>query len=306
MMEGMLIVTKQNRKPSHTRAMRSRLIAAAVSVATVLGLAVTGTAIAANAGTVALEAAQSVTTQASQAGTGPISGIAQGDSAQQGASSALTDRAGTGASGQTATVKASAAPRAMANDSKVKINLFDYWDSRDPNGPAKDAGKENVNYATGGTSRNEAAAAFYFNGNGTDWNGWTGSAETSPGIVKTNLTKTGADAVPQFSTKVTNKNNAQTDMTYLFTESKWAKAYTNGGNGLTGLFDPTEEAKGHYAYDSNTTYAALNSAGTGFDRSATWTERTDAWIPKFLPFNADKSKLRIGFHSVNAPGTPSV
>ena len=65
MMEGMLIVTKQNRKPSHTRAMRSRLIAAAVSVATVLGLAVTGTAIAANVGTVAPEAAQSATTQAS-------------------------------------------------------------------------------------------------------------------------------------------------------------------------------------------------------------------------------------------------
>ena len=298
MMEGMLIVTKQDRKPSHTRAMRSRLIAAAVSVATVLGLAVTGTAIAANVGTVAPEAAQSATTQASQAGTGPISGVAQGDSAQQGASSALTDRAGTGASGQTATVKASAAPRATANDGKVKINLFDYWDSRDPNGPAKAAGKENVNYATGGTSRNESAAAFYFNGKGKDWNGWTGSAETSPGIVKTNLTKTGADAVPQFSTMVTNKNNAQTDMTYLFTESEWAKAYTNGGNGLTGLFDPTEEAKGHYVYDSNTTYAALNSVGTGFDRSATWTERTDAWIPKFLPFNADKSQLRIGFHSV--------
>lgn len=278
--------------------MRSRLIAAAVSVATVLGLAVTGTAIAADAGTAAPEAAQSATTQASQAGTGPISGVAQGDSAQQGASSALTDRAGTGASGQTATVKASAAPRATANDGKVKINLFDYWDSRDPNGPAKAAGKENVNYATGGTSRNESAAAFYFNGKGKDWNGWTGSAETSPGIVKTNLTKTGADAVPQFSTMVTNKNNAQTDMTYLFTESEWAKAYTNGGNGLTGLFDPTEEAKGHYVYDSNTTYAALNSAGTGFDRSATWTERTDAWIPKFLPFNADKSQLRIGFHSV--------
>ena len=302
MMEGMLIVTKQDRKPSHTRAMRSRLIAAAVSVATVLGLAVTGTAIAADAGTAAPEAAQSATTQASQAGTGPISGIAQGDSAQQEASSALTDRAGTGASGQTATVKASAAPRATANDGKVKINLFDYWDSSDPKGPAKAAGKENVNYATGGTSRNEAAAAFYFNyfnGKGKDWNGWTGSAETSPGIVKTNLTKTGADAVPQFSTMVTNKNNAQTDMTYLFTESEWAKAYTNGGNGLTGLFDPTEEAKGHYVYDSNTTYAALNSVGTGFDRSATWTERTDAWIPKFLPFNADKSKLRIGFHSVN-------
>lgn len=301
MMEGMLIVTKQDRKPSHTRAMRSRLIAAAVSVATVLGLAVTGTAIAANVGTVAPEAAQSATTQASQAGTGPISGVAQGDSAQQGASSALTDRAGTGASGQTATVKASAAPRATANDGKVKINLFDYWDSSDPKGPAKAAGKENVNYATGGTSRNEAAAAFYFNyfnGKGKDWNGWTGSAETSPGIVKTNLTKTGADAVPQFSTMVTNKNNAQADMTYLFTESEWAKAYTNGGNGLTGLFDPTEEAKGHYVYDSNTTYAALNSAGTGFDRSATWTERTDAWIPKFLPFNADKSQLRIGFHSV--------
>ena len=67
MMEGMLIVTKQDRKPSHTRAMRSRLIAAAVSVATVLGLAVTGTAIAANVGTVAPEAAQSATTQASQA-----------------------------------------------------------------------------------------------------------------------------------------------------------------------------------------------------------------------------------------------
>ena len=298
MMEGMLIVTKQDRKPSHTRAMRSRLIAAAVSVATVLGLAVTGTAIAADAGTAAPEAAQSATTQASQAGTGPISGVAQGDSAQQGASSALTDRAGTGASGQTATVKASAAPRATANDGKVKINLFDYWDSRDPNVPAKAAGKENVNYATGGTSRNESAAAFYFNGKGKDWNGWTGSAETSPGIVKTNLTKTGADAVPQFSTMVTNKNNAQTDMTYLFTESEWAKAYTNGGNGLTGLFDPTEEAKGHYVYDSNTTYAALNSVGTGFDRSATWTERTDAWIPKFLPFNADKSQLRIGFHSV--------
>ena len=301
MMEGMLIVTKQDRKPSHTRAMRSRLIAAAVSVATVLGLAVTGTAIAANVGTAAPEAAQSATTQASQAGTGPISGVAQGDSAQQGASSALTDRAGTGASGQTATVKASAAPRATANDGKVKINLFDYWDSSDPKGPAKASGKENVNYATGGTSRNEAAAAFYFNyfnGKGKDWNGWTGSAETSPGIVKTNLTKTGADAVPQFSTMVTNKNNAQADMTYLFTESEWAKAYTNGGNGLTGLFDPTEEAKGHYVYDSNTTYAALNSAGTGFDRSATWTERTDAWIPKFLPFNADKSQLRIGFHSV--------
>ena len=281
--------------------MRSRLIAAAVSVATVLGLAVTGTAIAADAGTAAPEAAQSATTQASQAGTGPISGVAQGDSAQQGVPSALTDRAGTGASGQTATVKASAAPRATANDGKVKINLFDYWDSSDPKGPAKAAGKENVNYATGGTSRNEAAAAFYFNyfnGKGKDWNGWTGSAETSPGIVKTNLTKTGADAVPQFSTMVTNKNNAQTDMTYLFTESEWAKAYTNGGNGLTGLFDPTEEAKGHYVYDSNTTYAALNSAGTGFDRSATWTERTDAWIPKFLPFNADKSQLRIGFHSV--------
>lgn len=281
--------------------MRSRLIAAAVSVATVLGLAVTGTAIAADAGTAAPEAAQSATTQASQAGTGPISGIAQGDSAQQEASSALTDRAGTGASGQTATVKASAAPRATANDGKVKINLFDYWDSSDPKGPAKASGKENVNYATGGTSRNEAAAAFYFNyfnGKGKDWNGWTGSAETSPGIVKTNLTKTGADAVPQFSTMVTNKNNAQTDMTYLFTESEWAKAYTNGGNGLTGLFDPTEEAKGHYVYDSNTTYAALNSAGAGFDRSATWTERTDAWIPKFLPFNADKSQLRIGFHSV--------
>ena len=281
--------------------MRSRLIAAAVSVATVLGLAVTGTAIAANVGTAAPEAAQSATTQASQAGTGPISGIAQGDSAQQGASSAPTDRAGTGASGQTATVKASAAPRATANDGKVKINLFDYWDSSDPKGPAKASGKENVNYATGGTSRNEAAAAFYFNyfnGKGKDWNGWTGSAETSPGIVKTNLTKTGADAVPQFSTMVTNKNNAQTDMTYLFTESEWAKAYTNGGNGLTGLFDPTEEAKGHYVYDSNTTYAALNSAGTGFDRSATWTKRTDAWIPKFLPFNADKSQLRIGFHSV--------
>ena len=302
MMEGMLIVTKQDRKPSHTRAMRSRLIAAAVSVATVLGLAVTGTAIAANVGTVAPEAAQSATTQASQAGTGPISGVAQGDSAQQGASSALTDRAGTGASGQTATVKASAAPRATANDGKVKINLFDYWDSSDPKGPAKASGKENVNYATGGTSRNEAAAAFYFNyfnGKGKDWNGWTGSAETSPGIVKTNLTKTGADAVPQFSTMVTNKNNAQADMTYLFTESEWAKAYTNGGNGLTGLFDPTEEAKGHYVYDSNTTYAALNSAGTGFDRSATWTKRTDAWIPKFLPFNADKSKLRIGLHSVS-------
>lgn len=171
MMEGMLIVTKQNRKPSHTRAMRSRLIAAAVSVATVLGLAVTGTAIADNVGTAVPEAAQSATTQASQAGTGPISGIAQGDSAQQGASSALTDRAGTGASGQTATVKASAAPRATANDSKVKINLFDYWDSSDPKGPAKAAGKENVNYATGGTSRNEAAAAFYFNGKGKDWNG---------------------------------------------------------------------------------------------------------------------------------------
>ena len=99
MMEGMLIVTKQNRKPSHTRAMRSRLIAAAVSVATVLGLAVTGTAIAADAGTAAPEAAQSATTQASQAGTGPISGVAQGDSAQQGVPSALTDRAGTGASG---------------------------------------------------------------------------------------------------------------------------------------------------------------------------------------------------------------
>lgn len=282
--------------------MRSRLIAAAVSVATVLGLAVTGTAIAANVGTVAPEAAQSATTQASQAGTGPISGVAQGDSAQQGASSALTDRAGTGASGQTATVKASAVPRATANDGKVKINLFDYWDSSDPKGPAKAAGKENVNYATGGTSRNESAAAFYFNyfnGKGKDWNGWTGSAETSPGIVKTNLTKTGADAVPQFSTMVTNKNNAQADMTYLFTESEWAKAYTNGGNGLTGLFDPTEEAKGHYVYDSNTTYAALNSAGTGFDRSATWTERTDAWIPKFLPFNADKSRLRIGLHSVS-------
>lgn len=150
-MEGMLIVTKQNRKPPHTRAMRSRLIAAAVSVATVLGLAVTGTAIAANAGTAAPEAAQSATTQASQAGTGPISGVAQGDSAQQGrAPSALTDRAGTGASGQTATVKASAAPRATANDSKVKINLFDYWDNRDPNGPAKDAGKENVNYGVKG------------------------------------------------------------------------------------------------------------------------------------------------------------
>lgn len=93
MMEGMLIVTKQNRKPSHTRAMRSRLIAAAVSVATVLGLAVTGTAIAADAGTAAPEAAQSATTQASQAGTGPISGVAQGDSAQQGVPSALTDRA---------------------------------------------------------------------------------------------------------------------------------------------------------------------------------------------------------------------
>lgn len=144
--------------------MRSRLIAAAVSVATVLGLAVTGTAIAADAGTAAPEAAQSATTQASQAGTGPISGVAQGDSAQQGVPSALTDRAGTGASGQTATVKASAAPRATANDGKVKINLFDYWDSSDPKGPAKAAGKENVNYATGGTSRNEAAAAFYFNG----------------------------------------------------------------------------------------------------------------------------------------------
>lgn len=279
--------------------MRSRLIAAAVSVATVLGLAVTGTAIAANVGTVAPEAAQSATTQASQAGTGPISGIAQGDSAQQGASSALTDRAGTGASGQTATVKASAAPRAVANDSKVKINLFDYWDNGDPNGPAKDAGKGNVNYATGGTSRNEAAAAFFFGGTGTDWNGWTKSAQTYPGIVKTNLTKTGADAVPQFSTMVTNKNDAQPDMTYLFTESEWAKAYTNGGNGLTGLFDPTEEAKGHYVYDSNTTYAALNSAGTGFDRSNTWTERTDTWIPKFLPFNADKSQLQIGPYSVS-------
>ena len=73
MMEGMLIVTKQDRKPSHTRAMRSRLIAAAVSVATVLGLAVTGTAIADNVGTAVPEAAQSATTQASQAGTGPIS-----------------------------------------------------------------------------------------------------------------------------------------------------------------------------------------------------------------------------------------
>ena len=62
--------------------MRSRLIAAAVSVATVLGLAVTGTAIADNVGTAVPEAAQSATTQASQAGTGPISGIAQGDSAQ--------------------------------------------------------------------------------------------------------------------------------------------------------------------------------------------------------------------------------
>ena len=84
MMEGMLIVTKQNRKPPHTRAMRSRLIAAAVSVATVLGLAVTGTAIAANAGTVAPEAAQSVTMQASQAGTGPISGIAQATALSRG------------------------------------------------------------------------------------------------------------------------------------------------------------------------------------------------------------------------------
>ena len=149
-----------------------------------------------------------------------ISGVAQGRQRSAGVPSALTDRAGTGASGQTATVKASAAPRATANDSKVKINLFDYWDSRDPNGSAKDAGKENVNYATGGTSRNEAAAAFYFNGKGKDWNGWTGGAETSPGIVKTNLTKAGADAVPQFSTMVTNKNNAQTDMTYLFTESE--------------------------------------------------------------------------------------
>lgn len=74
--------------------MRSRLIAAAVSVATVLGLAVTGTAIADNVGTAVPEAAQSATTQASQAGTGPISGIAQGDSAQQEASSALTDPPG--------------------------------------------------------------------------------------------------------------------------------------------------------------------------------------------------------------------
>ena len=78
MMEGMLIVTKQDRKPSHTRAMRSRLIAAAVSVATVLGLGRhRHWRLAANVGTVAPEAAQSATTQASQAGTGPISGVAQ-------------------------------------------------------------------------------------------------------------------------------------------------------------------------------------------------------------------------------------
>ena len=64
--------------------MRSRLIATAVSVATVLGLAVTGTAIAANVGTAAPEAAQSATTQASQAGTGPISGIAQATALSRG------------------------------------------------------------------------------------------------------------------------------------------------------------------------------------------------------------------------------
>ena len=223
----------------------------------------------------------------------------QQDAAENNDATATTDIAKQSApapADQSVAAADEAAPAAVANDSKVKVSLFDYWDIEGRNGPAYDAKKTNVNLATGNSDSN---AAFYFGGTGNNrgaWNKWTGSAATTSGIVKTYLEGTGVSAVPQFSSKVTNVNNNQQNMTYLFTDSNYAKAYTNGGNGLTGLFDPTEEANGHYIFDSSQTYAQLNSAGTGFDRSGAWYTGSSASVPRFLPFN-NKSDLNTRNYS---------
>lgn len=202
---------------------------------------------------------------------------------------------------------------APEDDDGVSIELFDYSALDDGERlPQQQGGNKrvsSVNSATGFRKNGTKYAAFHFQHNQIDrnsdygctykmnggnfnapWQTWASGKGPTQGVVKDTL---GTDGMPVFDTLVSNQSEAMRDrsLSYLFTNSNYAVAYTNvnavddegTNNGL--LYKEQTDNGSHYYFDSKDTFAEFDISTGNFNKYDNPNGDSAASEPRFLPFD---------------------
>lgn len=202
---------------------------------------------------------------------------------------------------------------APEDDDGVSIELFDYsaLDSGERL-PQQRGGNKKVNSVNSATEFRKSGtkyAAFHFQYNQIDdnsdygctykmnggsfiapWQTWASGKGPTQGVVKDTL---GTDGMPVFGTLVSNQNESMSDksLSYLFTDSDYAVAYTNvnavddegTNNGL--LYKEQTDNGSHYYFDSKDTFAEFDISTGIFKKYDNPNGNSPASEPRFLPFD---------------------
>lgn len=202
---------------------------------------------------------------------------------------------------------------APEDDDGVSIELFDYSALDDgewlPQQQGSNKRVDSVNSATGFWKNRTRYAAFHFQYNQIDdnsdygctykmnggsfiapWQTWASGKGPTQGVVKDTL---GTDGMPVFGTLVSNQNESMSDksLSYLFTDSDYAVAYTNvnavddegTNNGL--LYKEQTDNGSHYYFDSKDTFAEFDISTGIFKKYDNPNGNSPASEPRFLPFD---------------------
>ena len=204
---------------------------------------------------------------------------------------------------------------APEDDDGVSIELFDYSALDDGERlPQQQGGNkrvDSVNSATNFRKNGTKYAAFHFQYNQIDgnsdygctykmnggngnfnapWQTWASGKGPTQGVVKDTL---GDDGLPVFGTLVSNQSENMRDrsLSYLFTSSDYAVAYTNVNavddegthNGL--LYKEQTDNGSHYYFDSKDTFAEFDISTGNFKKYNNPNGDSPASEPRFLPFD---------------------
>ena len=183
------------------------------------------------------------------------------------------------------------------NPQGTVVSLFDYW--VDTQSSADFSPAYNAN---GGINKGKQLkfSTGQGNGQGKDFNMWTGSASPCKGMVSTTL----ENGYPKLAKNSSINSSTEQSLAYLFNQYDsnttgsnqvaGKKAYTN----VDGLMQVNDD--GYYYYDSEKNYAAYNSKSNSFNLYNKAAVKYGNLTGQFFPFNGPSTVFNQSNGSISA------